>query len=350
MEHIHGGDIYSRNVRLDFSANLNPLGMPESVRQAAIRGVMEGEHYPDVECRDLLRTVSEAEGIAPEHILFGNGAAELIFAVAMARKPQKALLVTPGFAEYEMALSAIGCDITYYACTRENGFQIGEDYLTYLTADIEMAFLCNPNNPTGLPIDEALLNKVIDRCREKGILLVVDECFNGLWINGEGRSVKHRIEEVPELFILRAFTKLYSMAGLRLGYAFTADDALKARIRQLLQPWNVSIPAQMAGCAAMQLLDHPAKSRAYVGDELSYLKEAFRSLGLTFWESEANYLFFEGPEDLKERCLNEGILIRSCSNYRGLRPGYFRVAVRTRQENDELIRTLHKVLENEHRK
>ncbi len=344
MQHQHGGDIYSREVRWDFSVNLNPLGMPQQVRRAAAEGVALSERYPDVNCSALRHALAREERTSPEHIIFGNGAAELIFQIVQAVRPRQALLVTPGFAEYEQALSAWGAKISYYACTKEHGFMMQEDFLDCITPKTDIIFLCNPNNPTGLPIPEALMQKIIRTCHRRGVILVVDECFNGLWPEGQTQTVRPWLERMPQLFILKAFTKLYAMAGLRLGYGLCTNTALLRMMHKQSQPWNISVPAQMGGLAALQLTGFTEKTRRQVAAELVFLKQAFRELGIQYWDSEANYLFFAGPEDLQEQCLARGLLLRSCSNYRGLEPGYFRAAVKNREENEQLISILKEVL------
>lgn len=347
---IHGGDIYTRAYRLDFSANINPFGMPPSVKEAAVKGVELSEHYPDVECRKLREAISCQEEIPAEWILCGNGAAELIFALALALRPRRALLVTPGFAEYEQALRAADCEIIYYECRPEKGFLIEEDYLEQITEKLDLVFLCNPNNPTGLLIPEELLEQILERCREKQVLAVLDECFNGLTDQGERLTMKRMLRGNPWLFLLKAFTKLYGMAGLRLGYGISCDAQLLWRMGQVLQPWNVSLPAQMAGTAALQEQEFAKKSQRYLSREREWLRGELERLGFFCYDSRANYIFFRGPEDLWQCCMEQGILIRDCSNYRGLEPGYFRVAVRTRQENRELLQILKIILEEKEMK
>ncbi len=342
---VHGGDIYTYRDVTDFSANLNPLGMPLSVREAAVDGARHSEQYPDVRQRALRSAVAGKEQIPEEQIIFGNGAAELIFAAAAAQRPSKALLTAPGFAEYEAALQAAGAEIGWYTCTRENDFLIGEDFISCLQEDVDMVFLCNPNNPTGISIPQERLLRIARICHEKQIRLILDECFIGLWPEGEAASLKSRLAEMPNMLILRAFTKLYAMAGLRLGYGLCADQAFLERMSRQMQPWNISIPAQTAGTAAMALPDYERQTRAFVARELRFLKDGFDRLGIRYWESEANYLFFESRPDLQERLLEKKILIRSCSNYRGLGPGYFRTAVRTREENERLLEALRQVMQ-----
>ncbi len=350
MELIHGGDIYSQKVSLDFSANLNPLGMPDAVRMAAIDAVKRSDCYPDPRCRELRKAVSIREQIPEEQIIFGCGAAELIFALVQALRPKHALLAVPSFAEYESALESWGTQIEYHDLKEENGFRLQESFVDHIRemqrrgCPPDIVFLCNPNNPTGLPVEAGLLERIIRVCSEMHIRIVVDECFNGLWTEGAEGSVKRLIPEIPELFILRAFTKLYAMAGLRLGYGLTSDPELPGRLSRVVQPWSISVPAQAAGTAAAQLTGCEDRTRAYVEVELAFLKSHFQQLGLQYWESEVNYLFFKGPADLKEKLLKKSILIRSCSNYRGLGEGYFRIAVRTHEENEQLLKALEEVL------
>ena len=219
----HGGEIYTGDYRLDFSANLNPLGMPDSVK-AAVRQASElADRYPDAQCRELRRALSEVWRLPEEFFLCGNGAAELIMASAQALKPRRALIALPAFSEYERALKSAGCaEIRYYSCLRSRGFRIGEDILDYISPDIDMVFLCNPANPTGLLTDHELLRKIAEYCREKGVLLVLDECFNALLQDPAQATLLKELPENPKLMILRAFTKSYAMAGLRLGYAVSS--------------------------------------------------------------------------------------------------------------------------------
>ena len=339
---VHGGDIYSKAYRLDFSTNINPFGMPESLKQAAIKGINASIHYPDVQCRELINAIAKKEEIPSDWIICGNGAAELLFSLVSAKKPQKALLVSPGFAEYEQALKTVNCDIRYYELSKERGFLLGEDYLESLQQDLDIVFLCNPNNPTGLLIPTELLKKIVDICKEKQIFLVLDECFLEFVSDELMNPQKKLLKGMPNVFILKAFTKMYGMPGLRLGYGLCSDIPLLEQMHQMTQPWNVSVPAQFAGVAACKETDFVVKTRIYIAQEREYLSNELKRLKFTVYDSQANYIFFEAPKNLWDLCEKENILIRDCSNYRGLTKGYYRIAVKTRQENGELIRVLSK--------
>ena len=217
-KHVHGGDVYRHKDCLDFSANLNPLGTPESVKQAIIGSLDHIAQYPQVGCDLLREKIAEYEGVKKEEIVCGNGAAEVIFTLCRAVKPKKALLPAPTFAEYGQALESTDCKLEYYMLTENEGFVLGESYLDILHKGLDMAFLCNPNNPTGMLIPHRLLKRILEKCRKLGILLVVDECFLDFVKEPEEYSLKRSLSGFNNLFILKAFTKRYAMAGVRLGY------------------------------------------------------------------------------------------------------------------------------------
>lgn len=338
QRHQHGGDIYTTSYRLDFSANVNPLGMPQSVMEAACRGVRGSACYPDVRCGSLRSALSQKERVREDALIFGNGAAELIFMLVQAEKPKKALLVSPGFAEYEQALEAQGCEIVYYPLKREREFALGEEYLRYLTDDLDLIFLCSPNNPTGVPIGRTLLLQIADICEKKGIRMALDVCFRSFLDEPEAANLS--VSDYPHLFLLNAFTKTYAMAGLRLGYGICADRTLIEKMERLRQPWSVSLPAQEAGLAALSEDAYVQRARTLVARERAWLKEKLSSLGFCVFPSSANFIFFQGKEGLDDYLKSRGILIRDCGNYRGLCGGYYRIAVKRREENEELIREI----------
>lgn len=343
-ENPHGGDIYSGEYICDFSVNINPFGTPESVKNTVREAAEKLEQYPDTACRELRKALSEKLSV-PEHMLiFGNGAAELIFALVQAVRPKKALLAAPCFAEYEAALRSVDCEIVYYPLRPEKNFMLQEDFLDWITEETDLIFLCNPNNPTGTVTAEEILEKAAVRAGKCGAVLAVDECFWQFVPKEDRVTLLGNAEKYPSLFLLHAFTKTYAMPGLRLGYGVTSDPALLKQMEHRMQAWNVSVPAQMAGTAALRETDYVEQIAAAVAKEREYLDREMTRLGLKVFPSKANYLLFQGPEDLKERCRKEKILIRDCRNYHGLSAGWFRAAVRLHEENELLIRTLEKVL------
>ena len=341
--YVHGGDVYSRPIRLDFSANVNPFGAPEEVRTAVRSTAEDLGAYPDPCCGPLRETLAAANGVDKNDVICGNGAAELIYQFAAALKPRRALLPVPSFADYESALLGLGCEPTFYPLSRENGFLLTEDILDAIGPGTDLLMLCSPNNPTGRSVDKGLLLKILDRCRAAGTWLFLDECFYELTDEDKAISLVNYLQEGDRVFLLRAFTKAWGMAGLRLGYGLCKYRELLAAMSRLSQPWNVSTPAQAAGLAALDCPEWPRKARELFQTEKPWLYEQLTALGFAVLPGDANFLFFSGATGLYEKLRERGVLIRDCVNYRGLRPGDYRIAVRTHRENESLLEAIEEV-------
>ena len=337
----HGGDLYTRPVELDFSVNTNPLGTPRAVVEAVRDAAGSLCRYPDPCCRELTAALAEYEDVPEDHILCGGGAAELIYAYCRAIGARTALVTAPAFSEYAAALEAEGCWVLSHPLREADGFGVTGAFLWALEdTPAEAVFLCNPNNPTGRLIREDLLEEICRLCRDRGIRLFVDECFLDLSDGGRDASLTDRLEEYPGLFLLKAFTKTYGMAGLRLGYCLSGDRALLARMSRGTQPWNVSLPAQRAGMAALGEREFLRQSRKLIQEERPWLAARLEESGFRVCPSQANYLLLKSGRELAAPLLEQGILIRDCSNYTGLGPGWYRTAVKTRGENQRLVAAL----------
>lgn len=339
MQSIHGGDIYQYPDIIDFSANINPLGTPASVLQAITDSLQDVKNYPDIYCQKLRAQIAKFHDVDVEHVICGNGAADLIFRLVFALQPKKALVLAPCFAEYEQALKAVGAKVRHYKLNRKT-FRLGADYQKALTDDLDMICLCNPNNPTGKTIDKELLQEVVRICRQKKIWLLLDECFLDFLEDEQDRTYLNDADKESYLFVLRAFTKMYAVPGVRLGYGICSDTGLLERMYQTGPPWNVSTLAQAAGIAALQEEEFVTKTRTYIKYEKLYLYRELTRLGIPFWEGAANYIFFRFKEGLKEKMIPHGILVRDCGNYRNLDATYYRIAVKTRECNEKLIEAL----------
>lgn len=340
----HGGDIYTHKDILDFSTNINPFGPPDSVIDAAYEGIKSASHYPDSYCNDLREELSKTIHISKDFILCGNGAADLIFSFCLALKPKKALIPIPTFQEYEQALISIDCNIEYYPMKVENDFILSEDFLKVITKDLDVIFLCNPNNPTGQLISKNLIIQILQKCIANNILLVIDECFMDFVDTKEDYSFIEECKKTNNIFILKAFTKLYAIPGLRLGYILSSNIKLLQKMKQVTQPWNVSIPAQAAGIAALKEEEYVHMSLQSLRTEKIYLKKALSKMNVKIYDSKANYIFFRGDLKLYNHCLNKGILIRNCSNYIGLDHGFYRIAIKDHVSNEKLVQTLREVI------
>ncbi len=341
MEYTHGGDIYQYPAKLDFSVNINPLGMPSGSIEAAKEGVLlSAVHYPDTHSRALCRALAECYGIREGQIVAGNGAAELLFALCQFLRPKKGLVLAPSFQGYEEALKGAGAETVVWKLQETMDFAVTENLIDDINGTEEILFLSNPNNPTGILVEEELLFRIARRCEETNTWLCLDECFLPFLGQSEEqkRTMMKNLERYPHIIVLRAFTKIYGMPGLRLGYVCSANEELLQGIRSVLQPWNVSIPAQMAGIAALQDKEYLEKTFQMILEERKYLiSELADGLVSKIYPSTANFLFFCAHGGLKEQLLEEGILIRGCGDFRNLYKEYYRIAIKTHQENEELI-------------
>ena len=339
-KHIHGGDVYHHQGCIDFSANCNPLGTPRKVKEAIIESLDHINDYPQVGCFPLKKAIAEYEHTDFSQVICGNGAAEVIFTLCRAVSPKKALVPAPTFAEYQQALYSVGCQVEFFYLDEKNQFRLDEDFISALTPDLDIIFLCNPNNPTGLLVEKEVLKKLLDRCRQLDIFMAVDECFLDFVPEPEKYTLKEYLKDYENLFLFKAFTKRYAMAGVRLGYGLCGNGKLLEKMESMCQPWNVSSLAQAAGLAALKETAYVEEGRQVTFLELDYLKKELSALGYPVYPSQANYVFFKGPEDLYEKLEKKKILIRDCSNYTGLCKGYYRVAVKNHEENRALIQAL----------
>ena len=350
MKNIHGGDIYQYNNILDFSANINPLGAPESVKRAIADAIGQIGHYPEMYSDSLRKAIGAKYYIDSSQIICGNGAADVIYRYVYAVRPKKILVTAPCFAEYEGAWRSLWTlhdvpETVIYALNHQD-FGIKEDILTLIEREMpDVVFLCNPNNPTGVLIPEQLLAKIVEVCRVNKIRLFLDECFLDFTGQEENLSQVGKLQEYPGLFILKAFTKMYAMAGVRLGFGLTADEELIERMYQAGPPWNVSVLASAAGKAAIKEDDFVKKTVQYIRKEKEYLYQALDTLRVQYWKSAANYILLKADRDLKKRLIAAGILIRDCSNYRNLSEGYFRIAVKSHEDNMRIITEIEYLLE-----
>ena len=337
----HGGDIYKNSIELDFSVNINPLGMPKVVVRKLSESIREYEKYPDIHVRELRAKLAKRLGINPQAIIFGNGASEIIVTAVRGVNPKKILIPVPSFTGYVYAAGSCGCQTTFYYMHEQDGFALTEDFLEAITPDIDMVFITNPNNPTGKYIKKELLRKIIEKCADCNAVALLDECFAQLSDGVDAESLIKDYGKYKNLIILRSFTKSFAMPGLRLGYAISSNDDLIGCMERQKPEWSVSVPAQIAGIAALEETEYLKKSREIIKEGRKYLEGELSRLGFYCIGSKADYILFKDAKDrninLYAELLKRKILIRDCSDYEGLSEGWYRIAVKTDDENRTLI-------------
>jgi len=356
--YVNGGDMFTSNhggnireaaalagvnpeTLIDFSANINPLGMPATLKRALMENLELAQRYPDPDYVALHQALAKHHQVPQRWLMAGNGETELIFQLLAHLAPRHALLLTPGFAEYRRVLSRVGCRISDYPLTEADGWQPDDRLVAALTADLDCLILCTPNNPTGLMPDRRLMQAIVSRCAELGIALVVDEAFIDFMPNAAGCT--GWLAENPHLWVLRSLTKFYAIPGLRLGYVINSDEQQVAALRAGREPWTINAFAALAGEIVLNDEAYQQATFQWLETERPFLLQALNALPeITVWQGEANYLFFryDGDKDLQRGLLAQRILIRSCANYPGLDKRYFRVAVKSRADNEALITAL----------
>ena len=336
----HGGDTYGMTDVVDFSASLNPLGMPVQAVRALKVAAASFEDYPDPLCRELVAALAEHEQVPAERIVATAGASDAFARITEALKPRKVLVCSPCYSGYEQALLAEHPRVVHHTLMASENFDVTERILDYIESGIDLIVLCSPNNPTGRLIPGDLLRKILIAATSCEAKVLVDECFVDFT---DSKSCTPLLDEFQNLVIVKALTKSHAMAGFRLGYCLCANPKLLEDIKNAGAPWAVSSPAQVAGVAALSVPRYLKLTREYVAEERDRLEGGLRECGMNVVPSHANFILFQSPVPLYNALLERGYVIRRCGNFRGLDASWYRIAVRTTAQNKGFLKALREV-------
>lgn len=348
MVEAHGGNIHALRREgvdaMDFSASINPLGMPRGAR-AALRQALSGDtlyHYPDPEAAGLRDAIAARYGIDGNKIIAGNGSTELIYLIPRALRPETVLVTAPTFSEFERAALAGGARIRPLALKEKDDFRVEPAAFIEAMRGAGMAVLCNPNNPTGRLLERDAVLEIARAANRMNCVLLVDEAF--MDFSGNKESVLG--EGTNNIIVLRSLTKFYALAGLRLGFGCFPGNLL-AKLKKLKEPWSVNTLSQLAGAAALRDEGYIKRTLKLINEERGFLVSALTEMGMHVYPSEANYLLVrvDDATAMRDRMLrHSNIAIRDCGNFRGMRKRHIRVAVRGRDENMALLDAMRKTL------
>jgi len=352
MSNGHGGNIRAMAEAvglqaddiLDFSANVNPLGFPEWLPSIVDRHLEAITRYPDSDCVSLVETVAARYGVEKEDVIVGNGSTEILYELPQAIAADRVVIAVPAYIDYRRAAERAGMVIRRLFMKEDEGFVLDLDVLDASLEGDDLVFLGQPNNPTGLVFDAGAFRTLA--LSRRTTLFVVDEAFAD-FVDNMDSLIRDR---PPNVVVLRSLTKFYAVPGLRLGFA-VADASLVAKLKDRMLPWSVNVLAQVVGEAGLRDAEYAVRTREFVRQERNILLETLASLpGLAPYAGRANFLFarithpdIDAPA-LARQMLRDGVAIRVCDNYEGLDRRFFRVAVRTRDENNRLCEALAKVL------
>lgn len=351
----HGGNVFDVARQLgvapadiaDFSASINPLGLSSMVRKAIICSLDSLVHYPDSSHTELKQALAGHHGLSPAQIVVANGSTELIYHLPAMLPGTRALIVSPSFSEYVRALGQQHWEARHFILNHENNFSLDLEALEQTLAEgYDALYLCNPANPGGTLYPLEIIEQVNSLCIASGTFLVLDEAFMDFC---EEASAKHFMVKGDNGIVLRSMTKFFGIPGLRLGYAI-ADSTLAERLDAMGGPWSVNTLALAAGVAALQDTEHNQSTIEYIRRERRNLLDRLSELKqLKVYPSSVNFLLAEitdgmSATELRDRLIQQRLLIRDCTNFMGLTPQFFRIAVRTTEENECLLKALKSVL------
>ncbi|MCL6591328.1 MAG: threonine-phosphate decarboxylase CobD [Firmicutes bacterium] len=359
--HDHGGnleraaEIFRRDpdTFLDFSANINPLGIPAGLKEVLAQSLSRITSYPDPEYKGLRQRLAEYTGISADRIIPGNGAAEIISLLFQTLKPDRVLIPAPAFAGYEKSAVLAGAEVYHFELRQTDNFQPRIEQLVMETAEgFDCLALGNPNNPTSVLLKQPQLDYLIRQAARYRVLVVIDEAFIELTEGASANSMAPWVKTYDNLFIIRAFTKIFAVPGLRLGYGIGNQDLIN-RMFSRCQPWPVNTMAVCAGEYLPRAGEYLSRTSAWLKEEKEWLYGRLRAIpGLKAFPPEANFILvklLDGAPDAGTLCGRmgkKGILIRNAANFRYLNDRYFRVAVKDRASNQILVEMLREELAN----
>lgn len=358
--HTHGGNIhkYLNDTGLpidkiaDFSASINPFGLPKSVEKTIVQNIKMLAHYPQPQSEQLKRKLAAFHNIKHTDLITGNGSIELIYLIPRLLKVKSGLVITPTFSEYETALKLCPAQVIFFNTLEQNNFEIEESKLLPLIKKAGLVFLCNPNNPTGSILSGDRILKLLNTARKCNTFFVIDETFMDFTKDERYFSLLAAASKYRNLLILRSLTKFFAFAGLRLGYGIGHPQTIKL-LSQHQFPWNINFLAQIAAQKALEESSYIKKSKDFIQNEKEYLFNQLKQIqGLKIFPANVNFILcrlkntskIKDVKELYAKLAQEGIFIRDCSNFQGLNDKFFRVAVKTRKQNQRLLRLLKSVI------
>jgi len=357
LNKIHGGNIYeiakglglNPEEIIDFSASINPLGLSKKAEKKLRDSLSAVLHYPDPQCSALTQALAQFHGLPEDQILPGAGSTQFIYAIPRVLKISRALVVTPAFSEYETALerSSVGgkCSIHYFETREEDGFELSVESLLFaLTQGYDALYLCNPNNPTGILTEKEDLRKILAQTEREKVWFILDEAFIDLV---EEESLRREAGTSSRLILLRSLTKFFALPGLRVGYMISNQKVIHKFSRNK-EPWTVNTLAQIAAVESLRDERYITRTKNFIHQERDRLIHGLRSIpGFVPYPSAANYLLVQlhpslnlSAAELREKLIPHGILIRDCNSFHHIGPYFFRIAVRSRRENNALLKAL----------
>jgi threonine-phosphate decarboxylase len=350
-EHKHGGNPLADLARLnlpetkiiDFSVNLNPIGMPDIITENWHSLVNTVQDYPSINGEGITDFYKHKTGVEPCEFLAGNGSTELIYLIPRALRFKKVLIPAPSFYDYERASILAGAKVITYPLKPENNFALPSAMeLETVINDVDAIWVGRPNNPTSGMFKRDTIIYLREKYPDK--YFIIDEAFIQFVDNWKDESLIS-CNRYPNLIIIHSFTKFYSIAGLRMGGVIGHRDTI-GLLNEYKEPWTVNGIAEKVALLLKDCDDYEAATLKYLTAERERLFNILKEMdGIEVFPSCAYFYLCrwrktEKLDDLIKYLLENGIYIRDCRNFRGLEDNFFRFGIRSDKENDRLISLL----------
>lgn len=352
---IHGGDLdeisrifgIDKSKIMNFSGNVNPLGLPDSVKRAIAENVDIAVNYPDVSYKGLREAIAEYTGAKAEHILAGNGSTELITGFIKAVMPKKSIVVSPAYSEYLRILGQIGCETTLSPLSAENDF-IPDISALPIADDTDMLVICNPNNPTGTYVTAEQIEWLAKTY--KGLFIMIDETYVEFADTSKRISAVELTAKYDNIGVIRGTSKFFACPGLRLGYGISGNSDILERVNGGRDLWSVNVYAELAGRVMFTDKGFIQKTRGLINTERARIRAEIDKIGaLKMYRSQSNFFLvriLDGSITAGElflRLIKRNILIRDAENFPFLDETYFRFCILSPRENDALLESLREI-------
>lgn len=338
---------------ISFGANVNPLGLSESVKNDLASHLDVITRYPDRDYTSLRSTIASYCGVNSSHIVVGNGSTELISLLISLRAPKKALVIGPTYSEYERELSLVGGEITYYNLDASRNFILDIDhFLSALDSSISLLILCNPNNPTSSALKTGEIKRILEECRRLHIFVLIDETYAEFAPDVSEVSAMSLVEQYDNLMILRGISKFFAAPGLRFGYGLTSNADFLQKIRFHQNPWSLNSVAAYAGEKMLRDSDYINQTRQLIEMErASLMKQLSHFQYLKAYPAFANFILVRitkpglTASDVFDYCIRRCLMIRDCSSFQSLDGEFIRFCIMLPEDNRRLLETLKECIE-----
>lgn len=335
-----------------FSANVNPLGLSEKVKNDLARNLDVITRYPDRNYKSLKETIGVYCGASPSHIAVGNGSTELISLLISQRAPKKALILGPTYSEYSRELSLIGADLETYHLKEERSFELDvDDFLSACTGDISLVIICNPNNPTSSAIKFNEMERIICECKKRNIFLMIDETYAEFAPHLEEITAIPLTRTYDNFMVIRGVSKFYAAPGLRFGYGITSNEDFLNALTIHQNPWSLNSVGAYVGERLLKDTDYIQKTRALILSERDrLLQELTHMPGYKPYNAYGNFILVQILKEgltsfaVFEAAIKKRLMIRDCSSFESLTGEYIRFCIMNPADNDRLLALLHSLI------